>query len=295
MEYLIETKNLSKRFGQKIAVDSVNVHLAKGEIYGLIGKNGAGKTTLMKLLLGLANPSEGEITMFGGENLNDCRKKIGSLVEVPGFYKNESAFENLKRFAIFSNASDEKINEILSFVGLADVGKKKAGSFSLGMKQRLGIAIALLGDPEILILDEPINGLDPTGIKEVRNIILELNKKGVTFMISSHLLDELSKIATTYGIVNNGKLEEISAEELSEKCKSYIKLKVDDTEKAINVIKEFDEKIDGEVNGNEIKFINDNIFTAKLNKALVENGVSVFELKVEKVDFEDFFIEKVGK
>ena len=295
MEYLIETKNLSKRFGQKIAVDSVNVHLAKGEIYGLIGKNGAGKTTLMKLLLGLANPSEGEIIMFGGEKLNDCRKKIGSLIEVPGFYKNESAFENLKRFAILSPASDEKINEILSFVGLADVGKKKAGSFSLGMKQRLGIAIALLGDPEILILDEPINGLDPTGIKEIRNIILKLNKKGVTFMISSHLLDELSKIATTYGIVNNGKLEEISAEELSEKCKSYIKLKVDDTEKAINVIKEFDEKIDGEVNGNEIKFINDNIFTAKLNKALVENGVSVFELKVEKVDFEDFFIEKVGK
>ena len=191
MDYIIQTDSLTKSFGNKAAVDKVSLHVGKGEIYGLIGKNGAGKTTLMKLLLGLSNPNSGEIKLYGGSDLNKARRTIGSLIEEPALYKNETALENLRRFAILVPTPDEDLQKLLELVGLGNVGNKKAGRFSLGMRQRLGLAIALLGNPDIMILDEPINGLDPAGIKEIRDIILELNQKGVTFLISSHLLDEL--------------------------------------------------------------------------------------------------------
>ena len=163
-EYVIETNNLTKSFGSKLAVDHVNMHVAKGDIYGFIGRNGAGKTTAMKLMLGTLRANEGSIKLFGKDtNLSESRKKIGSLVEAPGLYRNATAYENMKRFSILFGGTDQDIKEILEFVGLANTGKKKAGAFSLGMKQRLGIAIALLGNPEIMILDEPVNGLDPAG------------------------------------------------------------------------------------------------------------------------------------
>ncbi len=221
MKYVIQTKSLTKKYGTKIAVDKISLNVRKGDIYGLIGKNGAGKTTLMKLLLGLIYEDDGQINLFNSTSLEKERVKIGSLIEAPAFYKNETAFENLKRFSLLSPTSNEEIHNLLKLVGLDNTGKKKVGAFSLGMKQRLGIALALLGKPELLILDEPINGLDPSGIKEIRDIILDLNSKGVTFLISSHLLDELGKIATNYGIVSNGKLvEEITSVELNQKCRT---------------------------------------------------------------------------
>ena len=165
-ELIIETKDLTKSFGSKLAVNHVNMHVQKGDIYGFIGRNGAGKTTAMKLILGLLRANEGSVELYGSDkNLDVSRKKIGSLIETPALYRNASAYENLKRYSILFGGTEEDIKEILDFVGLADTGKKKAGSFSLGMKQRLGIGIALLGNPEIMILDEPINGLDPAGIK----------------------------------------------------------------------------------------------------------------------------------
>ena len=176
-EYVIETKNIFKRYRNKFAVNDVSVHVKRGDIYGLIGKNGAGKTTLMKLILGLANPTKGEVYLFGGTDLDGARKRIGSLIEDPGLYRGCTAYENMLRFSILYGADKNEINDLLKLVGLDDTGNKKAGAFSLGMKQRLGIAIALLSHPEVLVLDEPINGLDPAGIKEIRDIILNLNKE----------------------------------------------------------------------------------------------------------------------
>ena len=175
MALVIETKKLTKKFPNKIAVNQVDIHVEQGDIYGLIGKNGAGKTTSMRMILGTLFPTSGEILLFGNSNLSLERRKIGSLIEAPGLYKNCSAYENMKRFSILYGGTDQDIKEILEFVGLGNVGKKKAGHFSLGMKQRLGIALALLGNPELLILDEPINGLDPAGIKEIRDLIIKLN------------------------------------------------------------------------------------------------------------------------
>ena len=208
MDYVLRTQGLTKQFGAKLAVNNVSMQIKKGDIYGFIGKNGAGKTTLMRLVLGAAMPTSGSIELFGGrESESRARHRIGALLEYPCIYKNCSALENLRRFAILTGGDTAELEDILKLVGLGSTGGKKAGQFSLGMKQRLAIGIALLGHPEFLVLDEPINGLDPAGIKEIRDVILTLNqKKGVTFLVSSHLLDELSKIVTTYGIISDGAL-----------------------------------------------------------------------------------------
>ena len=179
METVLRTTGLTKRFKEKVAVNKVNMTIEKGEIYGFIGKNGAGKTTMMKLILGLCFADEGKIELFDGQQLDKMRRRIGSLIEAPGLYKNCTAYENMKRFSLLSGGTDKEIKEYLYLVGLGNTGNKRAGEFSLGMKQRLGIAIALLGKPEFLVLDEPINGLDPEGIKEIRDIILMLHREGV--------------------------------------------------------------------------------------------------------------------
>ena len=224
METILKTNSLTKVYGTRKVVDGVSMTINKGDIYGFIGKNGAGKTTFMRMILSLTSVTNGEVELFEGKNILEVGNKIGSLIEAPGLYKNATAYENLKRFSILYGADESKINEILKFVNLDNTGNKKAKDFSLGMRQRLGIAIALLGDPEFLVLDEPINGLDPAGIKEIRDVILKLNKGlGITFLISSHLLDELAKVVTKYGIINNGVLiEEVSAKELINKCKSKL-------------------------------------------------------------------------
>lgn len=296
MEYVLRTKSLTKKFGSKIAVNAVDMNVAKGDIYGFIGRNGAGKTTAMKLILGLLNATEGEIELFGGEPLEKARGRIGSLIEAPGIYKNCTAYENMKRFSIIYGGSDEDIAQLLKFVGLENTGNKKAGRFSLGMKQRLGMAIAMLGNPEFLILDEPINGLDPEGIKDIRNAVLNLNReKGVTFLISSHLLDELAKIVTRYGIINNGVLtEEISAEDLNAMCESGIKVRVDDVGKAITALLPLVPQEQIRVSGGELVLPID-VDAAGVNELLVKGGVRVSELGAMRGDMEEYFIARLGK
>lgn len=296
MDYIIETKSLTKKYGNKAAVNEMSLHVKKGDIYGLIGKNGAGKTSLMKLLLGLTLPNAGEIQLFGSSNLAVARQKIGSLIEAPALYKNETAFENMKRFAILSPTSDDEIHRLLKLVGLDNTGTKKAGKFSLGMRQRLGIAIALLGNPEVMILDEPINGLDPAGIKEIRDIILELNHQGVTFVISSHLLDELGKIATNYGIVSDGVLvEEISAAELEAKCRTSLTIAVDNAPMAMDILMHLHNNFKIESDNNMVHILSPIQDSSFINEELVRNGVKVYELKKESMGFEDFFIERLGR
>ena len=295
MDYIIQTDSLTKSFGNKAAVDKVSLHVGKGEIYGLIGKNGAGKTTLMRLLLGLSNPNSGEMKLYGGSDLNKARRTIGSLIEEPALYKNETALENLRRFAILVPTPDEDLQKLLELVGLGNVGNKKAGRFSLGMRQRLGLAIALLGNPDIMILDEPINGLDPAGIKEIRDIILELNKKGVTFLISSHLLDELGRIATKFGIMSDGVLtDEITKEELEARSRAFLKITVDDSQKAAQVLKAWNPTLKIDTEGNEVHITTEIEDTSEVVLALVNAGARVYEMRNESINLEDFFIERLG-
>ena len=297
MEFIVETKDLTKKFSNKIAVNKINMHIKKGDIYGFIGKNGAGKTTAMKMILGLLNPTDGEILINNSKELDKERRKIGSLIENPGIYRGCTAYENLKRFSIIYGGNDSEIKDILELVGLADTGKKKAGKFSLGMKQRLGIAITLLGNPELLVLDEPINGLDPAGIKEIRDLLVKLNEeRGVTILISSHILDELAKITTTYGIINDGSLiEEVSSEELEENCKRNLMIKVNDVEKATKILESNNLLGDFEVKENCIYLYSNFDKSALINSLLVKNNIEVSELTNNEIGLEEYFIERLGK
>ncbi len=296
MEYVIETVSLTKKYGKKAAVNKMSLQVKRGDIYGLIGKNGAGKTTLMKLILGLNFANEGEIKLFGTNELESARHRIGSLIEAPALYKNETALENMRSFAMLCPTSEEEIARLLSVVGLADAGNKKVKEFSLGMRQRLGIAIALLGNPDVLILDEPINGLDPAGIKEIRDVILELNAKGVTFLISSHILDELGKIATNYGILSDGVLvEQITANELEERCRSYLNITVNNIDDAVRVITSAQRGVKMERTENTLRILSHVEDSSVLVEQLVKAGVRVYEVKGESRGIEDFFIERMGR
>ncbi len=295
MGYVIKTENLTKKFGRKIAVHNVNMTVEKGDIYGFIGKNGAGKTTFMRMIVDLAYPTMGKISLFDGIPLSEARKKIGSLIESPSLFKGVSAYENLKRYAILTNSTEEEVQEILQFVGLSDTGKKKVKAFSLGMKQRLGIGIALLGKPELLVLDEPVNGLDPQGIKEVRDLIIKLNKeKGVTFLISSHLLDELSKITTKYGIINDGVLvEEITVEDLEKKCRHEVRFKTGDNERAVAVLTAYEDKLETHLDGDYVYVLNETEKAAEYNAVLIKNDITVYEMSVLTKGVEDYFVQKI--
>lgn len=296
MEYILQTEDLTKRYGAKTVLDNVNMNIKKGDIYGFIGRNGAGKTTLMRIILSLANATKGKYTLFEGLNHREAGKRMGSLIEAPGLYRDCTALENLKRFAILSGIKNPDYKGILEDVGLADTGKKKAGQFSLGMRQRLGIAITMLGEPEFLILDEPVNGLDPAGMKEVRELIIKLNKeRGMTVLISSHLLEELSKTVTKYGIINQGKLlEEVTVEELDAKCGHQLHIGVDNTQKAISVLSTI-------IPQNEIITDASNIIlhshvteSARINRMLVEQGVEVSRLEIKADLLEDYFMKRIG-
>lgn len=296
MEYVIETQNLVKQYKTKIAVNDVSIHVKRGDIYGLIGKNGAGKTSLMKLILGLTIPTHGRILLFGNDNLNEGRKKIGSLIEAPGLYKGCTAYENMLRFSLLYGSDKKEIKPILERVGLGNTGSRKAGEFSLGMRQRLGIAIALLSHPEILVLDEPINGLDPAGIKEIRDVITGLHDEGVTFIISSHLLDELAKVVTNYGIIADGNLaEEITAKELNDRCCKYIKISSSDNIKTMSLLKEKLPDISAELKADGLYVANHLNETAIMNKYLVEKGIAVSEIALSESGFEEYFIERLGR
>ena len=295
-EFVVETENITKKFRGKVAVDSVNMRVKKGEIYGLIGKNGAGKTTLMRLILGLCNPDFGTVKLFGSYDAIEGRKRIGSLIEAPGLYRGCSARENLKRFSMLYGASEKEIDSLLTLVGLDGVGDKKAGQFSLGMRQRLGIAVAMLNDPEVLILDEPINGLDPAGIKEIRDLFIRLAEMGKTLIISSHLLDELAKIATVFGIIDNGKLvEEVTSSELEERCAKFIKIATSDNEKAFSILKDFKNDLKISIKEDGIYIYSHYEEGAEFNEKLVLSGIKVYEINRVNNNLEDYFIERIGK
>lgn len=234
MENCLTTHNLTKRYRKFTALDNVNMTVPKGAIYGLVGRNGAGKTTLIRVICGLQAPTQGDYTLFDSKYGNEkvlarARKRIGAIVETPALYNSMTARENLLNHAILLGLpSTDKIDDLLKLVGLEDTGKKKVKNFSLGMRQRLGIALTLVGNPDLILLDEPTNGLDPQGIVEIRELILKLNKEhGVSFVISSHILGELSKLATHYGFIDKSKLIcEMTAHELEERCRKKIEVKV---------------------------------------------------------------------
>lgn len=226
MSVIVQTNNLTKQYGKHIAINNVNISVKQGDIYGLIGRNGAGKTTILRLISGLAKPTAGDVYLWGenSQNALPMRKRLGVLIESPGIYPSMNAADNIKLKCLATGISDKsRIAELLDDVGLSDAGKKKVKHFSVGMKQRLGIALTLVGSPELVILDEPINGLDPQGMTEVREMIMQLNReKNITFIISSHILGELSKIATHYGIIDNGELKmQIMRTELTEDLEEY--------------------------------------------------------------------------
>ena len=300
-EVILKTYNITKKYGNQVAVNNVNMTIKKGEIYGFIGQNGAGKTTLIRLITGLIHKSGGEIELLGasGENeLNKARTKVGSLIETPSFYTNMTARENLEVSRLVRDIPGKKcIDEVLELVGLKDVEKKKVKNFSLGMRQRLGIANAIMGNPKLLILDEPINGLDPMGIVEIRELLKKINKeKDMTILISSHILSELSELATTYGIISNGKLiEEITAEELAEKCRQYIDLKVDDTSRAVTLLERELGISDYEVlEDKKIKVFSNLENVGEVNSILSKSGVIVESISIKGENLEEYFMNKIG-
>lgn len=237
MDYILKADALSKHYGHFKALDNLSMKVPKGAIYGFVGKNGAGKTTLIRLICGLQEPSSGSYSLYQtdcrSKEIRKARRRMGAVVETPSVYLDMTALDNLKeQYRILGLPSFDTIPELLELVGLQDTGKKKAKNFSLGMRQRLGIAIALAGDPDFLVLDEPVNGLDPQGIIEMRELILELNRKRqITVLISSHILDELSRLATHYGFIDNGHMvKEISAEELESSCRKCIRAEISNPE-----------------------------------------------------------------
>ena len=295
-EYVLRTLGLTKKFGAVTVVNSLNLNIRKGDIYGFIGPNGAGKTTVMKAVLGLLKTSAGEIELFGQTGNVSGLRKVGSLIESPGLYTEATALENMKRFSILCGGTDEDIRQLLGAVGLAEVGNKRVKTFSLGMKQRLGIAIALLGRPELMVLDEPVNGLDPMGMKAMRDLIQYINKEmGVTFFISSHLLGELEKISTVYGIINRGILvEEITAEELERRCTKSLKIKCSDPKSAADIICTKFGGTPFQIHDDTLDIVFDINRSASVNKLLVDSGIWVSELGINIMSYEDYFLTRMG-
>ena len=300
-DIVLKTYNISKKYGNQVSNDKISITIKKGEIYGLIGKNGAGKTTLFRIITGLSHKSSGDLEIFGKseeKDLNTARTMIGSLIESPAFYKNMTARENLEVSRLVRNiAGKECIDEVLELVGLSDTNKKKVKNFSLGMRQRLGIANALLGNPKLLILDEPINGLEQMGIVEIRELLKKINKeKDVTILISSHILGELSELATNYGIINNGRLvEEISVDELNEKCRQYIEVIVDNPAKASTILEKELLITDYEIlENNRIKIFSNLDSSGLINGTLSKNKVVVQKINLKGENLEEYFINKVG-
>ena len=295
----IQTIGLCKRYGNKNAVNNLSIQVPKGSVYGFIGRNGAGKSTTQRMICDLASPSAGEIKLFEHPVTDPIvRRKIGTLIEQPGIYLGMSALENviLQGYSIGLENPKKSALEALDAVGLSKAVKKKAKHLSLGMKQRLGLAIAMLGNPELLILDEPINGLDPEGIVQLREVIANLHQdRGVTIFISSHILGELSKIATHYGMIKGGELiEQTSAEELANKRKDYLTVKVEDAEKAAQLLsKKLHIPAMEVVSSREIHLpgFQD---TAAVNRILYSNNYNVEEVFLHQQDLEEYFIELMG-
>lgn len=296
---VIRTSGLCKKYGTKNAVENLDMIVPQGAIYGFIGQNGAGKSTTQKMVCGLANPTSGSIQLFGKPVDNEAtRRKVGMLIERAGIYPDISAHENLMLYGLCIGITDieKRVAESLEVVGLSDAGKKKTRHFSTGMKQRLGIAMALLGKPELLVLDEPINGLDPEGIREFRQIILRLNGElGMTILISSHMLDELSKVATHYGIIKNGRMmQQISANELSNNCQEYLCVRVNDSEKAANLLNKQLQMVKCEVYSADELRVHGVTDSGAVTQLLAVNGFTIREIFQYKQDLESYFLDYMG-
>ncbi len=299
MDYVLQTNALCKTYKNFKALNGIAMHVPKGAIYGFVGKNGAGKTTLIRLICGLQEPSSGEYTLYGRKNTDkdivESRRRMGAVVETPSVYLDMTAEDNLKQqFRILGLPSFEGLHGILQLVGLENTGKKKAKNFSLGMRQRLGIAIALAGDPDFLVLDEPANGLDPQGIIEIRELILKLNREQqITVLISSHILDELSKLATHYGFIDNGRLvKELSADELEAACRKCVRMEVSDTKALARVLDGMgiDYKITADQTGDVYAKVN----ISRLTVTLAKENCELIAVQERDESLESYYVSLVG-
>ncbi|MCI9003631.1 MAG: ATP-binding cassette domain-containing protein [Oscillibacter sp.] len=296
---VIQTMGLSKRYKDRWAVDHLDLRVEQGDIYGFIGQNGAGKSTTLKLLCGLARPTQGEALIFGKPVRDSvARRRVGALIEQPGLFPDLSGRENLRLCATLLglDSPERQVEVILKTVGLAPKERKPVRHYSMGMKQRLGVALALLGGPDLLLLDEPINGLDPEGIREMRELLLRLNReRGLTILVSSHILGELSKIATRYGIIQEGRLmEQITAAELEQKCTDYLHLKADQPQKAAALLERelhltrWEMRPEGELR------IYEAVDARAVGQLLTQAGVAVEEMGLHRQDLESYFLERMG-
>ena len=299
MEYILTTNALSKHYKHFKALDGLSMHVPKGAIYGFVGRNGAGKTTLIRLICGLQEPTNGSFSLYNVENheknITKSRRRMGAVVETPSIYLDMTAEENLKQqYRILGLPSFDGIPELLQLVGLENTGKKKAKNFSLGMKQRLGIAVSLAGDPDFLVLDEPTNGLDPQGIIEMRELILKLNReRQITVLISSHILDELSRLATHYGIIDHGRMvKELSSEELDAACRKCIRAEVTDTKILTHVLDtmEIDYKVLSDTQADIFAKVN----ISQLAMALGKEGCELITVQEKDESLESYFVSLVG-
>lgn len=299
---VLETNSLSKKYKEHLAVDHVNMHIEKGDIYGFVGENGAGKTTIIRLICGLASPSEGDFNLFGINSNNpdifEAKKKISGIVEAVSLTPSMTAFNNIKFQALLADKklTDEEINSLISRVGLnpKEIENKKVGSFSLGMRQRIGIAITLISDPEFIILDEPMNGLDPKGFVEVRDTIVELNKQGITFLISSHILSELEKVCTKIGFISHGKLlKELSIDELHKQSKPRIEIELKNPQEVAEVLKKKLGLTNLEVEEHVIN-IYDIIDINDLMKSIVKNNIVVDNISKKEDTIETYYMKLMG-
>lgn len=299
MEYVLTTDNLRKEYKNFKALNNLSMHVPKGAIYGFVGKNGAGKTTLIRLICGLQTPTSGNYTLYGVKNTEKeilkAQRRMGAVVETPSIYLDMTAEENIKeQYRVLGMPSFDDIPDLLKLVGLEDTGKKKAKNFSLGMRQRLGIAIALAGSPDFLVLDEPINGLDPQGIIEIRELILKLNReRQITVLISSHILDELSRLATHYGFIDKGvMLKEITAKELEAACRKCTQLTVTDTTVLAHVLDMLNLEYD--VISNTQANVYGEIPVSELTLALAKENCNVLTMHEQDETLESYYINLVG-
>ena len=302
MSYVVKTFDLKKRYKRHFALNGVNMNIEKGDIYGFVGENGSGKTTVIRAITGLITPTSGTFRLFDVDNLSpeihNARRKLGAIVETPSIYRNMSAAENLKmQCKILGINNPDLILKTLCDVGLGELinEKKHAGDFSLGMRQRLGIAMALLGDPELLILDEPMNGLDPAGIVDIRELILKLNReKGITFLISSHILTELSLVATKYGIISKGQIiKEVTAEQLALECRPTVTIESPNTDALYNAALQFKNKSDISYCANGIILHGDTDLNALLSKLLAED-ITISNINCTKSNIEEYYLSLIG-
>ena len=300
-KYLIETHDLVKKYGSHVVIKKVNMHIPEGSIYGFVGENGSGKTTIMRLISGLAEPTKGSYTLFGVSSksikINAARKDMAAIVEATSLVPTMTAMENMNFQAIYQGLkiSREEKQDLLNKVHLESVGKKKAKNFSLGMRQRLGIALALMSKPRLLMLDEPMNGLDPQGIAELRDLLIELNQnEGITVLISSHILSELEKIATTYGFISHGRLlQEITTKELHEKCQKSLDIVVNDaskTEKLLKKMKLFNYKL---FPNNLIKIF-DTLDIGDFITKLTKEKIQILSINTSDETVEDYYLDLIA-